>query len=417
MKKAWIRLAYVALFFNVACASKKEGDDELATILASLKNESRERRLEAINLLEERCLGPETDSVVHALVAVLEDDDDEVRGTAVAGLGSIGSPACDALLRTLASGSERAKVAALIALEHIRPHEFRVVRAVTHALRDGMPSVRMQAAGTLGGFRDLTTVPSLIEFMAREENAEVRAYGTCALMNFDPVPSEAIPTLIEILSRKEKDAQEAAWALGQGGWPAVGPLIVVLSDPMRKPVHCMVIRSLADIGPEAAAAVSLLKEKLKSDDEAIRRETIWALGEMGADAGEAVNELKKILPTELPSHRVFIAESISKIAPDDPLSCEVLSVELRNPDWDIRNKSAWALERMGPKSAKAVPALVTALSDPNDDVRKPAAIALGAIGPKAKEGLKALQVIAGDVNEKPSIRDAAREAIKKIGRE
>jgi HEAT repeat protein len=415
MTKCYIGLAYIALLLNFACESTSARGDDLTTILALLEDESRDRRLEAIGLLEK--LGPQRNDALPALVGVLKDEDEEVRSRAAVLLGSIGAPARAALIRASESSCERTRVGALMAFEKMKSPGRSVTQAVVKALGDKSPAVRTKAADTLGTFRDPSTIKSLINLLSRENQAEVREYVICALENFEPVPRAAIPSLIEILLKNEEDAQRAAWALSRAGKPAIGPLIAVLRDAMRERLHSVVIRSLADIGPDAAAAVPLLKEKLNSHDKDIKRETIWALGAMGTKAGEAMSELKRILPNSLPSHRVFIAESISKIAPDDPLPCQVLAAELRNPDWDIRNKSAWALERMGPRAAKAVPALVTALSDLIDDVRKPASIALGAIGPKAKDALGRLQAIAEDVNETPSIRKAAREAVKKIGGE
>jgi hypothetical protein len=97
---------------------------------------------------------------------------------------------------------------------------------------------------------------------------------------------------------------------------------------------------------------------LNSSDDALRRQAIFALGVIGAKAGEAVPALAAILQ-------------------EDP-----------NPD--LRVQAALALSKMDPASRAAVPALAGALSDSDPFVRAYAAIALQRLGTDARPAIAAL---------------------------
>ncbi len=70
------------------------------------------------------------------------------------------------------------------------------------------------------------------------------------------------------------------------------------------------------------------------------------------------------------------------------------------------------IDQIDGSEAKAIPLLRAALKDREWSIRFAAASALGRIGPAAKEALPALWPLLHD--EDPIVRDAAREAIKKI---
>jgi hypothetical protein len=97
---------------------------------------------------------------------------------------------------------------------------------------------------------------------------------------------------------------------------------------------------------------------LNSSDASIRRQAIFSLGMIGADAAEAVPALAAILRED-----------------SDP---------------DRRVQAALALSKMDPASAVAVPALAEALSDSQPFVRAYAAIALFRLGTEARPAIGAL---------------------------
>jgi HEAT repeat protein len=82
---------------------------------------------------------------------------------------------------------------------------------------------------------------------------------------------------------------------------------------------------------------------------------------------------------------------------------------LADPDPEMRNGAAMALENMGPAAAGAVPALIKALSDGDSRVRQTAVKALGNIGPAARE---AVPVITRAV--KRGAWPEAEEALRRI---
>jgi HEAT repeat protein len=97
---------------------------------------------------------------------------------------------------------------------------------------------------------------------------------------------------------------------------------------------------------------------LNSPDPEVRSRAIFALGAMGADGGDAVPALAKVL--------------------------------LEDPDREVRHQAAQALMKMGPASREAVPALAEALSDEEPAVRMNAAIALFRLRAEARPAIPAL---------------------------
>jgi len=144
--------------------------------------------------------------------------------------------------------------------------------------------------------------------------------------------------------------------------------------------------ALAAIGPEATEAIPVLIESLASEDEHVRGSACYALGKMGAAAAEAVPALEKQLD-EL-----------------EGTSCTAF---------------VWALLQILPDAselgAKAVPMLVKALNHEEYLVRVEAATALGQIAAAAKpEIIELLRELAAQ-DDSPRVREAAAEAVKRLG--
>jgi HEAT repeat protein len=127
-----------------------------------------------------------------------------------------------------------------------------------------------------------------------------------------------------------------------------------LSDALKDPVFFVrgwTAFALAEIGPEAAAAVPALVATLKKPDEVefVRRQVASALGRIGS---KAVPELIEVLA---------------------------------NDNERVRLGAILALNQIGAGAKSAVPPLVALLSDPAEFVRTAAAAALRAIDAGAEE--------------------------------
>ncbi len=109
--------------------------------------------------------------------------------------------------------------------------------------------------------------------------------------------------------------------------------------------------------PKAPArdAVPHLIARLKDPNPSVRRAAAGDLGQIGAEAKDAVPHLVDLL--------------------------------LKDPDKGVRRAAASSLGQIGPAAKDAVPHLVELLKDPDADVRRAAAGALGGIGAAAKDAI------------------------------
>src|SRR5262249_12125238 len=201
------------------------------------------------------------------------------------------------------------------------------------------------------------------------------------------------------------------------------------------------LRSLAEIGPEAKAAVPDLIAALKSPRES------WsaarALVKIGAPEGEAA--VQQMLTDKDAKRRLQAAHVLWDLRQDPKARAEFTEEALKHADRFERRHAVMALAKAPPENEFAVLHLAKALDDDCPYVQKEAAKALARFGKEARPAVRALaRLLAGDswsvadqaartlgalgpdaakalpqlrqAEEDPFLRDVATEAIKKIER-
>jgi HEAT repeat protein len=128
--------------------------------------------------------------------------------------------------------------------------------------------------------------------------------------------------------------------------------------------------------------VEALAADLESDDKEVRYEAAKTLEDMGANAGDAVPELKEAL---------------------------------QDPDDDVRYRAAKALSKVGSAASQAVPELGKALKDGNPDVRYYAAKALADQGSQAEGALQDLIDALKDTNNSAEMRYYVIKTLRDLG--
>lgn len=270
-----------------------------------------------------------------------------------------------AWITELGDPKPRVRQQAGLALAEIGPGAREAEGAIVRALKDPDPEVRAAAVLALGAVGADGT--AAVEGLARalsDENWFVRFGAAQALQKFGPGARAAAPALIRALQ------------------PADG-----VKD--FRPIRCgaaMVALSRIDPGAkELAGAVALVVEKLLNYEgdgsDGARAIGAEMLGDCGPIAGAAVPALVHRLKDEEGEVRVRAAEALFKIAPD-------------------------------PHGAAALGALAAGLKDPDLLVRILAAEALGRLGPRAREAATGIAAAARD--PEPEVREAAREALRKV---
>jgi HEAT repeat protein len=205
----------------------------------------------------------------------------------------------------------------------------------------------------------------------------------------------------------------AAGALGRIGKPAVPSLIEKLKAPHFQQLVSTV---LGEMGADAADAVPALQNLLNSKDAEARREAIIALAEIGPAAKTAVPDLIKILDEKEFPNRGAAAYALGKIGAKE--ATNVLKSAVETPDDPmLRLASIWALLQFDPANddyAKiAVPRLIAALSSERPRIRKEAAVTLGKLGAKSASAVADLQKALGD--QVLEVRIDAIAALAEIG--
>jgi HEAT repeat protein len=213
---------------------------------------------------------------VPLLSRALSDEDAEIRKTAAQSLGKIGAAAAEAIVPLIAllnrpyqrpSGSkltkeDQARNAAADALGKIGPAAADAVPSLINVMRDGrnrgfrhcaqVPLERIGAAA----------IPALIE--ALNTDTEVEFFHSSVADVLRNIGPTAVPvsTLIHALHHKELGVREfAARALRRIG-PAATEAIPALVDALSRessPVLESVIKALGAIGPDAKSAASALQ--------------------------------------------------------------------------------------------------------------------------------------------------------------
>jgi HEAT repeat protein len=305
---------------------------------------------------------------VTALVELLKDEDDKIRGVAARTLKNIGPDAETAVppLIELLKDKERKRWAtAANVLGDIGPYAKAAVPVLTELLRDGEKS--QAAARALGdiGPDAKTAVPVLTELL-KDENRHARWEAASALGKFGPDAKTAVLALTELLGDEETwcTASEALGKIGPDARTAIPALTEVLlrdktlvneqhDDRVRLGVCAAeaAARALGKIGPEAIPALANLLKNEELEEE-IRQVAARALGEIGP---EAIATLTELLEDNQEGVRRAAASALGKCGPEAKTAVPALTELLANKEnwWD----AADALGKIGPDAKTAIPAL------------------------------------------------------------
>jgi len=266
------------------------------------------------------------------LVALLENENEIVRGAAAWLLGLLGGAAhLGGLVRLLDDeASELPRWSAAWALGYLE--------------KDGGRAV-----------------PALVERARQDEVLEV-VEAAIKSLGMLKAP-EAVPLLVEALYYADAVLRRtAAESLGQIGKPdAVGPLVAALGDDTAD-VRLAVIRALGAIGN--AEATSPLMDQLKKEEAEIRAAAASALGQIGSmEAASALVEMLRL--DDEPQVRIAAAGALGRVGKGNAGAEGMLIESLVSPGPDLRRAAAESLGEIG--SRAAIPQLVHMLENDSDD--------------------------------------------------
>ena len=354
----------------------------LNTVLPFLKYQSvdavccRLRGAEMIALL-----GPKAAGAIPDLIAALAFD--PAAGETERALVQIGLASVQPLSRALGkSGDSKVRERSARLLREFGPLEERAVAALKEGTRDGVASVRQEAALSLGATgHKQKSLHSVLLPLASDRADEVRAAAMKALGEIGISETEVLTALHRGLADTSVPVRLAAakslWSLERDSRATVPVLTNILMGYERR---WEAAYALSDIGPEAAPAVPALVK--------------------------ALTEEQVARPFRTPPSSAF---ALGKIG---PAAIPALSQLLTNRDSRVRTSALLAFSFMGTGGSEAVPHVMEMLRDTDVEVRHTAALTLPAIGENHEQVVAGLADCLTD--EDPYVRSAAAAVLRRI---
>jgi HEAT repeat protein len=208
----------------------------------------------------------------------------------------------------------------------------------------------------------------------------------------------------------------------------VRDLVAKLSNKDSE-VRRQAARELGEMGAEAKDAVGALRKAMRDPDLFVRRFSAEALGNIGVEAKAAVPELALALNDEKKEVALAAVESLGKLGPAS-IAALTSAIKDTNKDPLIRKKAALGLGKIGLQARSAVPALTDVLTgkiggktrrknkDKEDnDIRVEVATALGAVAkPDDSAAIEALKAVSEGKQKNKALKKAAGDSLKQINK-
>lgn len=176
-------------------------------------------------------------------------------------------------------------------------------------------------------------------------------------------------------------------------------------------LNSLCVTALSSFGPQASAAIPVIKQRLSLKNDGSRYQAVWALGAIGTQSKDVVIPiLTKQLSDPSPQVVVGAHKELIKLTGDlDSHVAALIQMVQSGDNW----KAFWAahgLADLAPESKAAIPALIQGLTSSNADARIAEAESLGKFGGLATDAIPALKKMA--VNDE--ISDGRNQAIASL---
>ena len=173
------------------------------------------------------------------------------------------------------------------------------------------PAAAAEALAAIGA----PALPHLIQSLA-SENPAVRQHAACALGSVRPVPNEAPPLLIGLLSADSSPRVRWAAAVGIGrtkhaARKAVEALMAALEDQDGDVRH-QAAWAIGQMGPEAIAATSALIKAMEDRDWRVRWMATGAVASIGASGSKVTGALQQALADDNAAVRQAAEQALAK---------------------------------------------------------------------------------------------------------
>jgi len=196
------------------------------------------------------------------------------------------------------------------------------------------------------------------------------------------------------LSAEQRDGQRVAGTEPSYRGTPLADFVARLQERDRGS-RAAAARAIGQFGAAAAPAVDQLTRLLQDTDSEVRQASAESLALLGPLAAEAVPALAPLLQDRDPRTRVIAALALREIGVAARPALPQMIAALADEDLVVRMTVALAIGRLGNEAVTAVDALMTAgnerpddwISVPLRDMRRAVCWALGEIGPGARHAL------------------------------
>ncbi len=330
---------------GASLALAKLGKAAVPALRKSLRADQPDVRVWAAFTLGE--IGPQAKNAVGDLIQQLDNADPAFRMASAQALGKIGSEAAvDALTKSLEDKETRVQNQAAIALGQIGKTTPSTTLKLVKSLEDHR--VRFSAREALIRMGK-PTGSGLLKALANEKTR----FDACFILRkidpikakqeglFQPTPND-LPSLKLVFqeeTRSAKDRKTAAGSLAKLGTIGQTVLIEAFGEPQ-------IARTAAEAFAGAdVKAVPLLKTALSDDSKEVRATTAEAVGHMGSRAGDAAEELTKLLKDEDRNVRYQAVRALHELGPKAKPAISALSKVIQNPR-ELEPTRQWAIKTL-----------------------------------------------------------------------
>jgi HEAT repeat protein len=265
-----------------------------------------------------------------------------------------------------------------------------ILKAFNSVDRDKLPQTLSSLCCSMGPSAKVA-IPDLLPFL-RDPDGPTRFYVLYDLLAIGPAACVAIPDAIRSLKDSDNGVRLKAMAVlgvcGPAAKDAVPELAVALQSTDQETAQQAAL-ALANIDPSHDGLLPVLTQMLdpNSNDPAPRQNAVQAFDEMGSYARPAVPALIHLIATD---------------------------TDTDDADDKASEREAQVAALVHIDGADAIPELVhVASTDKVDEVRIAAVTALGGLGSSNPRAISAL--VDALNNDSDAVRDAASEALSKLG--
>ncbi|MGD1804052.1 HEAT repeat domain-containing protein [Dapis sp. BLCC M126] len=340
-----------------------EKDEVTRELLALLQDENYDVRRRAALALGN--LKNSSETVINSLLPLLEDRHSDVCDSAAFALSNLRNSseiATNSLLAQLQDENYDVRWMAASALENLQNSSETVINSLLPLLQDRHSDVRWIAANTLGrlGNSSETVIKSLLPLL-QDENSDVRRSAAEALGTLGNSSEIVINSLLVRLQDENYFVR---------GWAAIG--LGKLNNSPGTLINCLLalfqdensfVRgsaaiALGNLNNSSENVIKSLVARLKDENSDVRGMAAIALGNLNNSSETVINSLLVTLQDEDSYVCVNAAIALGNLNNSSETVINSLLVRFQDKDYDVPWRAAETLGKLGKKSNNILPTIV-----------------------------------------------------------